>query len=168
MKENWMFCFFFYLGGLWLLCICATTWAHAVIYIEYQGVFMLGLEILNKQGKKQSVFHIPPSDPQCQWHIFKTTFGADTKPSEMSTLTEDGSESDVNLLLSVLTSLSIVAYSHEQSLQSTGKNVISKGLSRVSCQSRLEINLIFVNGERVMCLEGPWGMMCEYLWLSQW
>ena len=52
-----------------------------VIYIEYQGLFMFGLESpKTDEKKKKSARHIrvcfPQLSlrPQCQWHIFKTTF----------------------------------------------------------------------------------------------
>lgn len=165
--------FFFFLswGALTSLHWCHNVSTCSHLY-RISGCIHVGFGNPKQAGEKTVCFSHPTFRSTVSvtyfqnyiWSWYKTlrNVNIDRRWKKIS------SESDVNLLPSVLTSLSIVAYSHEQSLQSTGKNVISKGLSRVSCQSRLEINLIFVNGERVMCLEGPWGMMCEYLWLSQW
>lgn len=89
--------------------ICVWTWAHAHACHLYKISGSIHVWFGNpKQPKKKekkktwgefkSVFHSSASEPQCQWHIFKTTFWHDIKHSEMSTLIEDGSRAAGSLI----------------------------------------------------------------------
>lgn len=169
---------------LWFISGCVCEHEHMymlVIYIEYQALFMFGLQILNSRKNMTHIqicfFHSSASESQCQWHIFKTTFWHDIKhwTVNIDRRWEQSSwESDLNLLFSPLSS-----FSNLEEMLSCHVTVLTVCWQK--CHFQRPIALILSEQARDsppnlwqqgVCevfrrfLEGFRRMMCEYLCLS--
>lgn len=79
MKETGCWMFLFYCLGFISEFVCELERMHMlVIYIEYQGLFMSGLETLNSPKKHETHLNLFSTaqlrNLNVKWHIFKPHF----------------------------------------------------------------------------------------------